>query len=210
MSEVQAIIPTFSGSLNGEPQTLVNAQELHQFLGVNTRFDNWIKRRIEEYGFTQAVDFLGVSKIERTEAGFFGSREITITDYNLSLDMAKELCMVERSDKGRAARRYFIEMEKRARALPEATEVEHNRLLWLVDELQDAYCKAHPDALKLVRYYQGGLNQVEMAALLGVSRTQVRCRLKTLATLGFIRYQAKAYRPRLSAAVVQQRLGLEG
>ena len=61
-------------------------------------FSKWIQRRIEEYGFTQALDFIGVDKIVRTEAGFFGQRDKTVQGYYLSLDMAKELCMVERND----------------------------------------------------------------------------------------------------------------
>jgi putative phage anti-repressor protein len=99
------LIPTVSGSLDGQTQALVNARDLHQFLESKQHFADWIKNRINEYGFTQDVDFLGVHTVMSTEAGFFGRREKTVTDYHLSLDMAKELCMVERNDKGRQARR---------------------------------------------------------------------------------------------------------
>ena len=62
---------------------------------------------------------------------------------------------------------------------------ENNRLLWLIDELQDAYCQAHPEALKLLRYRRLGLSQKEIGRLLGVSRQTVSARLKRLAALGF-------------------------
>lgn len=101
------LIPTVSGQLDNQTQTLVNAKDLHEFLGVETKFRDWIKRRIADYGFTQAVDFCEISNL--SNRGFWPAEG---KDYLLSVDMAKELCMVERNDKGRQARRYFIEMEK--------------------------------------------------------------------------------------------------
>lgn len=67
-------------------------------------------------------------KFGRTEAGFFGSREIEVKEYHITLDMAKELCMLERSELGQQARRYFIRMEKEAlqsRQLPQALPVKN-------------------------------------------------------------------------------------
>jgi anti-repressor protein len=207
------LIPTLSGSLNGESQTLVNARELHQFLDVGTRFDKWIKNRISEYGFTQAIDFLECPNL--ANRGFWKTET---NEFHLSLDMAKELCMVERSDKGRAARRYFIEMEKQAKSLggsltdnrtTAALQAEISRLGWQVQELQDEYCKTHPEALKLTRYYMAGLKQSEMALLLGTSRTTIRDRLRLLAAMGFIDYQSKCYNLPHKADT-QQTLALEG
>lgn len=60
-------IPTFSGSLNGEQQTLINARDLHQFLDVGCYFTKWIKGRIKEYGFTEKTDY--------TCSPNFGSKE---------------------------------------------------------------------------------------------------------------------------------------
>lgn len=89
---------------NGE--RAVNARELHQFLEVKSRFGDWIKNRINEYGFVENQDFVSVSKNLEN-----GGRTI---EYAISLDMAKELSMVERNEKGKLARLYFIEMEKKA------------------------------------------------------------------------------------------------
>ena len=90
---------------NGE--RAVNARELHQFLEVKSRFGDWIKNRINEYGFVENQDFVSVSKNLEN-----GGRTI---EYAISLDMAKELSMVERNEKGKLARLYFIEMEKKAK-----------------------------------------------------------------------------------------------
>lgn len=192
------LIPTVSGSLDGQTQALVNARDLHQFLESKQHFADWIKNRINEYGFTQDVDFLGVHTVMSTEAGFFGRREKTVTDYHLSLDMAKELCMVERNDKGRQARRYFIEMEKQAKALPDA-------VLYRIDALEDAYFQAAPEMLALLRYRSMGLNLTEIGKLLDMNPGAVSYRLKKLNDLGFLEYVPK---PKMVAQ--QQSLGLEG
>ena len=65
-------IQAFTGSLQNQPVQLVNARELHEFLQISTRFDTWIQRRISEYNFAENLDFIGVIKFERAEAGFFG------------------------------------------------------------------------------------------------------------------------------------------
>lgn len=91
----------------------VDARELHDFLDVRRDFSTWIKDRLQTYGFTQDVDF--VSFQTAPQIGGVGSRGLR-TDYALTLDTAKELSMVERTDKGKAARRYFIECERRVKA----------------------------------------------------------------------------------------------
>jgi len=82
----------------------VNARDLHEFLGSNRQFANWITERIEKYGFVERVDFT-VNK--------FVIGKATSKDYHISIDMAKQLSMVENSEKGQQARKYFIEVEKR-------------------------------------------------------------------------------------------------
>lgn len=88
-------------------QRAVNARELHQFLESKQQFANWIQNRIEKYGFIENQDFCSFNKVIKRETG-----ATTITEYALSLDMAKELSMVENNEKGRLARKYFIECEK--------------------------------------------------------------------------------------------------
>ncbi|SCX76947.1 anti-repressor protein [Nitrosospira sp. Nsp13] len=86
----------------------INARELHAFLGVKSEFRNWIKNRIDDFGFIDEQDFAMVGK---NLPG--GGRQ---TDYYVTLDMAKELAMVERNEKGKQARQYFIECERRAKS----------------------------------------------------------------------------------------------
>ena len=86
----------------------VNAREFHAFLEVKTRFNDWIANRISEFGFTENKDF--VSLTENLVSG--GKQNV----FHISIDMAKELSMLERNDKGKQARLYFIECERIAKA----------------------------------------------------------------------------------------------
>ena len=81
----------------------VNARDLHAFIESKQQFADWIKARIEQYGFVEGADF--------TVHKFMNGRA-TQTDYHISIDMAKELSMVERNAKGKQARQYFIECER--------------------------------------------------------------------------------------------------
>lgn len=101
------LIPILSRPV-GDSINAVDARELHAFLGVGRDFATWIKDRIDAYGFTNGRDFEVF-----TETGENAGRPRNV--YALSLDMAKELAMVERNNKGKQARAYFIECEKRAR-----------------------------------------------------------------------------------------------
>lgn len=86
----------------------VDARELHEVLESKQEFANWIKDRINKYEFTEGVDFASFDKIITRETGATKRKE-----YFLSIDMAKELAMVERNDKGKQARQYFIGCEKK-------------------------------------------------------------------------------------------------
>lgn len=92
-------------------QETVNARELHSFLGVETRFSDWIKRRIGEFDFCEEEDYLTILKKKERQ---------TLIEYHISIDMAKELSMVERNEKGKQARKYFIECEKKVQAIQKA------------------------------------------------------------------------------------------
>lgn len=109
-SKTGALLPVFSGDLGVNRVKLVDARALHLFLQVDTHFKDWIVRRVAEYGFTEGEDFVLVAQ-NRATKGRGGDRRSK--DYHITLDMAKELAMVERNERGRQARRYFIECEKR-------------------------------------------------------------------------------------------------
>ena len=102
MQELIKISTTESGS------QAVSARELHKFLEVGKVFGAWITERIEQFGFVENQDYIVYSEIGKNPKGGRPTKE-----YFLSIDMAKELSMIERSDKGKQARMYFIECEKK-------------------------------------------------------------------------------------------------
>ena len=108
----QNLIPVFNGKISHFETLLCDARKLHEFLQVSTRFNDWISRRIEEYGFVENQDFLVTQNLVTKNSGRGGNRK-AVLEYHITLDMAKELAMVERNEQGRAARRYFIECEKK-------------------------------------------------------------------------------------------------
>lgn len=85
----------------------LSARELHEFLEIQTRFNVWFPRMIE-YGFNENIDYRRVSQ----KCATLGGMQEKI-DYEISLDMAKEIAMIQRNEKGRQARQYFIEVEKK-------------------------------------------------------------------------------------------------
>lgn len=91
-----------------EEVNAVDARELHVFLESKQDFSTWIKNRVKQYGFVENQDFVRFHK--KMEAN-----NATMIDYTLSIDMAKELSMVERNAKGKEARQYFIQCEKVAK-----------------------------------------------------------------------------------------------
>ncbi|MCG8766153.1 antA/AntB antirepressor family protein, partial [Tenacibaculum finnmarkense] len=103
--------------------SVVNARELHQFLEVGKDFSTWIKDRINKYEFVENEDFEVFPNIGENPNSGRPSK-----DYAISLDMAKELSMVERNEKGKQARRYFIAMEKIAKNI-QPQQIESNSQL---------------------------------------------------------------------------------
>ncbi len=121
------------GMIGGDKTDVVDARELHTFLGVSTRFNDWILRQIEKYGFEEGIDYEGFySNLSKTSNGGRPTKE-----YTLTIDMAKELGMVENNEKGREIRRFFIQIEKERRhvmgALPDPEDVMRRELLGLMD-----------------------------------------------------------------------------
>lgn len=94
---------------NGEKY--VKGRELHEYLGLKKRFSAWIEQYITQdnkYGFEEKLDFTSVLTSTLVNNG--AKRELQ--DYELTLNMAKEISMITGTDKGREARRYFIDCEK--------------------------------------------------------------------------------------------------
>lgn len=92
-------------NMNNPERITVSARDLHEFLEVETRFNDWFHRMCE-YGFAENHDFRFYSKMSNTSGGR------PAQDAQITIDMAKELCMLQRNEKGKQARQYFIQLEK--------------------------------------------------------------------------------------------------
>lgn len=115
---------------NEEGVNCVSARELHEELEVKSRFNDWIKNRIKKYGFEENIDYICLTKNLVTQRKNGQKGNATETDYIITLDVAKELCMVENNDLGRKFRKYFIEKEKELR------ELKRNNIPMLTPEQQ--------------------------------------------------------------------------
>lgn len=111
---IAALVPVENQQIGEGEVNAVNARDLHGFLEVGKDFSSWIKDRISAYGFTEDRDFVAFDVApQKRGVGNRGAKK----EYALTLDMAKELSMVERNERGKEARRYFIECERRAKSM---------------------------------------------------------------------------------------------
>lgn len=90
-------------TLNDNHEPVVSGRQLHEALGVNSRYTTWFDR-MKEYGFTEGQDFL--PNLGKSTGG----RQAT--DHIIKLDMAKEIAMIQRTERGKQVRQYFIQVEK--------------------------------------------------------------------------------------------------
>ena len=111
------IVPIYE---NEKGEKLINARELHEALNSKRKFADWIKQRIEHYKFAEYQDFIPFHNFVKGDENGFGNR--STKEYYITIDMAKELCMVENNETGRKIRKYFIEVEKRYRSIVEAPQ----------------------------------------------------------------------------------------
>jgi phage anti-repressor protein len=93
------------GRIDGQLVQTVDGRDLHTFLEVGKDFSNWMRDRVEQYGFVENADFVVFANS--------GEKGRPSREYALTLDMAKEVAMVERNDRGKQVRKYFIECERR-------------------------------------------------------------------------------------------------
>lgn len=100
--------------VNENNEQVINGRNLHEFLEINTPYVKWFNR-MKEYGFEENVDYLTVDKnVLRADGTKMPQKQF---DHILTLDMAKELCMIQRTPLGRQARQYFIQVEKEYKKL---------------------------------------------------------------------------------------------
>lgn len=143
-----ARIPVTLSHIGGKEIQSVSGRKLHTFLAVGRDFTNWIKGRIKQYGFVEGVDYVIVEYLTSPKRASSKSRQRIEHDYIVSLNMGKELSMVERNEQGKMARQYFIDCEERLRRVaPE----EHQAALTTWRQNRVAACEDHKsmtDAMK--------------------------------------------------------------
>lgn len=169
------LIPITVATIGGEEVNAVSARVLHASLGNKDAFAHWIKDRIEQFGFLEGQDF--VTFWENSQKG--RPRK----EYVVSIRMAKELCMVERNEKGKQVRLYFIECEKIAKqktalALPEDYATALRALADQVDKTKQLEAKVKEDAPKVDYYDQlqdapGEITFTRFAKLIGIQRKRL-------------------------------------
>lgn len=104
IKDFQDLIPF---TVDDENHIFISAKNLHQYLGIKTSFRVWFAR-MTDYGFEENTDYKKVYKNGYTVGG--NQMEV---DFMMKIDMAKEISMIQRSDKGKAVRKYFISVEER-------------------------------------------------------------------------------------------------
>lgn len=126
MNELQVIV-------NENQEQTVSGRELHNFLEIKTQYKDWFPRMCE-YGFVEGSDFC--SKMSESTGGR------PSTDHILKLDMAKELCMLARSDKGKQARQYFLQVEREwnspEKVMARALQIASKKLTETTKQLEEA------------------------------------------------------------------------
>lgn len=171
--DYQALLPVLQGNDNGKT---VNARDLHKQLKSGRQFTDWIENRITSYQLIKDVDYFTISRKYEID-GFTESKDIL--DYILTLDCAKQLAMVERTDLGALVRRYFIIIEK---AFKNRTNWNKNRKNTLINckELKGTLITKREELLNGVPEWMtnGNLYVIEFSLLnsviLGMSATQYR------------------------------------
>ena len=102
---MQNLIAITKSEIGNTELNSVNARDIHNYLEVKTHLSTWIKRAIEKYDFKENIDF-SILNSGNPNGG------IDKIDYIVTIDMAKELAMLENNEKGKEIRKYFIKVEK--------------------------------------------------------------------------------------------------
>lgn len=133
----------FNVSTNNDKLTL-SARELYQNLDLSERFSKWFDR-METYGFEKGTDF---NPYQMVQVQIEGNREVKreVTDYQITIDMAKEIAMLQRNEKGKEIRRKLIELEKAwnspEKVMARALDIAHKTIANLQIENEEMKPKA--------------------------------------------------------------------
>lgn len=94
-------------TLNENHEPVVSARDLHKGLEVKSKYNDWLKRMLD-YGFSEGIDYIAITQKKVTAQG----NQSEFIEHVFNLDAAKEIAMIQRNDKGKEVRKYFIQVEK--------------------------------------------------------------------------------------------------
>lgn len=164
----------------------IDARNLHSVLAPQQEFQNWLQYRLNSYEFDENQDYF----ILRENLPINSGRGRPTNKYALTINMAKEICMLERSQTGRKFRRYFIGLEKDLIEKGYRLEETEGKLEVLTTEIM----KRHPMWKKIHRYSVLGLNQTEIAMLCKVKPNAIRKHRRKMEACGLIKAPANLKR----------------
>ncbi len=155
--EMHELIPT---QQNNEGNILVAGRDLHEFLESSERYSKWIERMLT-YGFVEGVDYTLYQKVHPQNKQKY-------MDHHIKIDMAKEISMLQRNEKGKLARQYFIEVEKRWNSpemiVQRALEIQQRKVELLEQQIEED--KRYTNFGKVVEVAETSINVGAYAKLL--------------------------------------------
>ncbi|MDX1806773.1 MAG: antA/AntB antirepressor family protein [Paenisporosarcina sp.] len=141
----------------------LSGRELHEFLEISTPYAKWFDR-MTEYGFMQNVDFVVTDRFVPNSNG--GKQNVI--DHQLTLDMAKEIAMIQRTEKGKEARLYFLQVEKAWNSpemvIKRAMDFQNKKIMLLETQINEE--KPYTDFGKVVAISDGAINVGAFAKLI--------------------------------------------
>ena len=164
-----------------EGRQLVSGRELHEFLEIGTKYKDWFPRMVE-YGFEEEVDFIKVAQKRATNN--LKNPVTTVIDHAISIDMAKEISMIQRTEKGKTARQYFINCEKKLKEVKKLSPME-------LMELQFKALKEHEEKIAQVENKVDKLEEDMPLFQIDCKEIQALVRKKGIEALGG--YRSIAY-----------------
>ena len=175
------LIPIKAACIGGEEINAVNARDLYAALGIKKDFSTWVKAQIERAGFVEGIDYIKIA--EKSSSPKKGSGIQGRIDYFVTIQAAKEICMMAQTPKGKEVRLYFIECERKLKeaqaiqipqSLPEALRLAAN----LAEQKMQLEAQSKEDAPKVDYYDQlqeapGEVTITRLAKLFGIQRKRM-------------------------------------
>lgn len=180
-----------------EGRQLVSGRELHEFLEIRTKYKDWFPRMVE-YGFEEEIDFIRVAQKRATNN--LKNPVTTVIDHAISIDMAKEISMIQRTEKGKIARQYFINCEKKLKTVKKLSPME-------LMELQFKVLKEHKEKITQVENRVDKLEEDMPLFQIDCKEIQALVRKKGIEALGGYRsiaYNDNSLRGKVYSDIQQQ------